>query len=63
MTRHDELNVFNTTNYGGFDDWGGGPVAAGNPTNAVGGDNLNLGKPNSIRGDNRTVRIALNYKF
>ena len=61
--RADVLNVFGTTNYGGFDDWGGGPVAPGNPTNAVGGDNLNLGKPNSIRGDNRTVRIALNYKF
>lgn len=61
--RADVLNVFNTTNYGGFDDWGGGPVAPGNPKNEVGGDNLNLGKPNSIRGDNRTVRIALNYKF
>lgn len=61
--RADVLNVLGTANYGGFDDWGGGPVAPGNPTNAVGGDNLNLGKPNSIRGDNRTVRVALNYKF
>lgn len=61
--RADVLNVFKTTNYGGFDDWGGGPVAPGNPANAVGGDNLNLGKPNSTRGDNRTVRIALNAKF
>jgi hypothetical protein len=58
--RADILNVFNKTNYGGFDDWGGGP---GNPQNAVGGDNANLGKPNSIRGDTRTYRVALGYKF
>ena len=61
--RADVLNVFNTTNYGGFDDWGGGPVAPGNPANAVGGDNLNLGTPNSLRGETRTMRIALNVKF
>ena len=61
--RVDLLNVFNTSNFGGFDDWGGGPVAAGQPKNAVGGDNLNLGKPNSIRGDTRTLRITLGYKF
>lgn len=58
--RLDVLNLFNKTNYGGFDDWGGGP---GNPQNAVGGDNPNLGKPNSIRGDTRTFRLALAYKF
>jgi len=61
--RVDVLNVFNTTNYGGFDDWGGGPVPAGAPANAVGGDNLNLGKPNSIRGDTRTFRLMLGYRF
>jgi uncharacterized protein (DUF2147 family) len=61
--RMDVLNLFNTTNYGGFDDWGGGPVAVGAPANEVGGDNLNLGKPNSVRGDQRTVRVALSYKF
>ncbi|MDO9073627.1 MAG: TonB-dependent receptor [Rubrivivax sp.] len=58
--RADILNVFNKTNYGGFDDWGGGP---GNPQNWVGGDNPNLGKPNSIRGDTRTYRLVLGYKF
>jgi outer membrane receptor protein involved in Fe transport len=58
--RADVLNLFDKTNYGGFDDWGGGP---GNPQNAVGGDNANLGKPNSIRGDTRTYRLVLGYKF
>jgi outer membrane receptor protein involved in Fe transport len=61
--RLDALNVFDTINYGGFDDFGGGPVAAGNPSNSIGGDNLNLGKPNSIRGDPRTFRLALSYRF
>jgi hypothetical protein len=61
--RADVLNVFNWTNYGGFDDWGGGPVAQGSPANAVGGDNLNLGKPNSIRGETRTFRLMLSYRF
>ena len=58
--RADVLNLFNTVNYGGFDDWGGGP---GNPQNAVGGDNPNLGTPNSIRGDTRTLRLALSASF
>ncbi len=58
--RLDVLNVFNKTNYGGFDDWVGGP---GNPQNALGGDNANLGKPNSVRGDPRTMRLMLSYKF
>ena len=61
--RLDALNVLNTTNYGGFDDWGGGPVGAGQPKNAVGGDNLTLGKPNSTRGDTRTFRLTFGYKF
>ncbi len=61
--RGDILNLFNTANYGGLDDWGGGPVTPGNPANAVGGDNLNLGKPNSIRGDTRTFRLTMGYRF
>jgi outer membrane receptor protein involved in Fe transport len=61
--RADVLNLFNTTNYGGFDDFGGGPPAPDAPANALGGDNLNLGKPNSIRGDTRTFRLMLGYKF
>jgi hypothetical protein len=62
--RADILNLFNTVNPDGFDSWGGGPVASGSPSNAVGGDNLNLGKTNgTVRGDVRTVRIALGYSF
>ncbi len=61
--RADVLNIFNTTNYGSFDDWGGGPVAVGAPANKYGGDNLNVGKPNDIRGNPRTLRVALSYKF
>lgn len=58
--RADVLNLFNTKNYGGYDDWVGGP---GNPQNALGGDNPNLGKPNSMRGPMRTIRLAIGYKF
>ena len=47
----------------GFDDFGGGPVGANNPSNSIGGDNLNLGKPNSIRGNPRTFRVSLSYRF
>ena len=63
MVRADALNVFDTVNYGGFDDFGGGPVAAGGQANSIGGDNLNLGRPNSIRGDPRTFRVTLSYSF
>jgi hypothetical protein len=63
MVRADVLNVFDTVNYGGFDDFGGGPVGQGGTANSIGGDNLNLGKPNSIRGDPRTFRVSLSYRF
>jgi outer membrane receptor protein involved in Fe transport len=61
--RADVLNVFNVTNYDGFDDFVGAPPAAGNPANRLGGDNLNLDKPNSTRGDPRTFRLAVIYRF
>ncbi len=63
MLRLDVLNAFDTVNYLGRDDFGGGPVAPGNPSNSIGGDNLNLGTPNSIRGDTRTFRLTLSYRF
>jgi hypothetical protein len=28
-----------------------------------GGDNINFGRPNAIRGDPRTLRLALGYRF
>lgn len=58
--RVDVLNALGKVNYGGLDDWGGGP---GNPQNFVGGDNANLGKPNDTRGDTRTFRLMVGYKF
>jgi hypothetical protein len=61
--RADVLNIFNTINYGGYDDFAGAPPAAGNPTNEFGGDNVNFGRPNGMRGDMRTFRLALGYRF
>jgi outer membrane receptor protein involved in Fe transport len=61
--RADVLNLFNVTNYDGFDDFVGAPPAAGRPANRLGGDNLNLDKPNSTRGDPRTFRLAVIYRF
>ncbi|MDT7835929.1 TonB-dependent receptor [Aquabacterium sp. OR-4] len=58
--RVDVLNLFNTDNWGYYDDWGGGP---GNPQNAYGGDNANVGKRTGLRGDMRTVKLTLGYAF
>lgn len=60
VLRLDVANLLNTINYGGADDWGGGP---GNPKNVLGGDNANLGKPNAIAGPMRTVKFSLRYAF
>lgn len=61
--RADVLNLFNAKNYGGFDDWGGGPVGSGQASNKFGGDNLNLGTPNGMRGSMRTYRLVASLKF
>lgn len=61
--RADVLNLFNARNYSGFDDGIGGNPAPGSPANHYGGDNINVDTPNTIRGDNRTVRLMLGYKF
>jgi hypothetical protein len=53
-TRLDVLNLFNTKNYGGYNDWAGGQDEPLNP---------DLGKPNSMRGPMRTLRLVLGYKF
>jgi hypothetical protein len=58
--RADVLNLFNSINYGGYDGWGGGP---GNPQNRLGGDNRNLGMPNSMGGQMRTLKFSARYAF
>jgi len=58
--RLDVLNLFNTTNYKGWDAWAGGP---GNPQNYLGGDNAHLGVPNDIAGPMRTVKLSMRYVF
>lgn len=58
--RADVLNLFNSINYGGYDGWGGGP---GNAQNRLGGDNRNLGVPNSVGGPMRTVKFSARYAF
>ncbi|TDM06066.1 MAG: hypothetical protein C4K60_15510 [Ideonella sp. MAG2] len=61
--RADVLNLFNTVNWGYYDDWGGGPVAAGGQANRLGGDNLNLDTKTGLRGDMRTVKLTVQYSF
>lgn len=58
--RVDVINLFNTTNYKGYDSWGGGP---GNPQNYLGGDNAHLGVPNDIATPMRTFKLSLRYSF
>jgi len=58
--RADIINLFNSVNYGSYDDWGGGP---GNPQNALGGDNGHLGVPGGISGPMRTVKLSMRYVF
>ncbi|SEN29116.1 Outer membrane receptor proteins, mostly Fe transport [Duganella sp. CF517] len=58
--RADVLNLFNSINYGGYDGWVGGP---GNPQNRLGGDNRNLGTPNSMGGQMRTLKFSARYAF
>jgi hypothetical protein len=60
VLRMDVINLFNTVNYGGYDDWAGGP---GNPQNYLGGDNPNLGRPTAIGGPMRTVKLSMRYAF
>ena len=57
--RVDVLNMFNTTNYKGWDSWGGGPGTA----NYLGGDNAHLGVPNDIASPMRTLKLSMRYSF
>jgi outer membrane receptor protein involved in Fe transport len=58
--RLDVLNVFNTVNWTGFDDWGGGP---GNPQNWTGGDNPTTGKRTGVGLPMRTYKLSARYIF
>jgi hypothetical protein len=59
--RLDVLNLLNSVNYGGYDDWVGGPSTP--PKNVYGGDNANFGVPNSRGGPMRTYKLGLSYKW
>ena len=57
----DVLNLFNVTNWGYYNDWGGGP--SNPPQNSVGGDNADLGAKTGIRGPMRTFKLSASYSF
>ena len=61
QVRLDALNLFNTANWGFYNDWGGGPTAT--PSNPIGGDNPDLGKRTGVRGSMRQFKLAVNYAF
>lgn len=61
--RLDVLNLFNTTNWGYYNDGIGPKAAPGAPANKFGGTNLNYGKPTGLRGDMRTVKMTVGYSF
>jgi hypothetical protein len=61
QVRADVLNLFNTANWGYYDDWGGGPTAT--PPNALGGDNDHFGKRTGVRGPMRQFKLGVNYTF
>jgi len=57
--RVDVINLFNTTNYKGWDESAGGPGTA----NYLGGDNAHLGVPNDIASPMRTLKLSMRYAF
>lgn len=61
QVRLDVFNLFNTANWGFYNDWGGGPSTP--PQNSVGGDNPDLGKRTGVRGPMRQFKIGASYAF
>jgi outer membrane receptor protein involved in Fe transport len=61
QVRLDVLNLFNSANWGFYNDWGGGPTST--PSNYLGGDNPDLGKRTGVRGSMRQFKLGLNYAF
>ncbi|MFG6415691.1 TonB-dependent receptor domain-containing protein [Roseateles sp. DC23W] len=59
--RADVLNLFNTANWGYYDDWVGGPSTP--PKNALGGDNANFDTRTGVRGSMRQFKLGASYTF
>lgn len=59
--RVDVLNLFNTANWGYYDDWVGG--AATPPRNPLGGDNANFDAKTGVRGTMRQFKLGASYTF
>ncbi|WP_077036140.1 TonB-dependent receptor domain-containing protein [Pelomonas sp. KK5] len=61
QVRLDVLNLFNTANWGFYDDWVGGPSTP--PANALGGDNAHFDTKTGVRGPMRQFKLGLSYTF
>jgi outer membrane receptor protein involved in Fe transport len=59
--RADVLNLFNTANWGYYDDWVGGPSTP--PKNALGGDNDHFDTRTGVRGPMRQFKLGASYTF
>lgn len=59
--RADVLNVFNTANWGYYNDWVGGPSTP--PRNALGGDNPDFDTRTGVRGTMRQFKLGASYSF
>ncbi|RZJ08162.1 MAG: TonB-dependent receptor [Rubrivivax sp.] len=61
QVRLDVLNVFNTANWGYYNDWVGGPSTP--PKNALGGDNADFDTRTGVRGLMRQFKLGASYTF
>ncbi len=61
QVRLDVLNLFNTANWGYYDDWVGGPSTP--PANALGGDNAHFDTKTGVRGPMRQFKLGVSYSF
>ena len=61
QVRLDVLNLFNTANWGYYNDWVGGPSTP--PKNALGGDNPDFDTRTGVRGTMRQFKLGASYSF
>jgi hypothetical protein len=61
QVRLDVLNLFNTANWGYYNDWVGGPSTP--PKNALGGDNPDFDTRTGVRGVMRQFKLGASYSF